>query len=62
MHIIAFILLIVSITKLLILGSTTWSEIKDLSFDFPNSVVKTFLLIILADALLGLSCSLWILL
>lgn len=62
MHIIAFILMIVSITKLLILGSTTWSELKDLSFDFPNSVIKTFILLLLFDALLGLSCSLWILL
>lgn len=53
--------MIVSITKLLILGSTTWNDIKDLSFDYSSSIIKIFLVLLLFDALLGLSCSLWIL-
>lgn len=62
MYIIAFILMIISITKLLMLGSTTWSEIKNMDFTYPSSMIKTAILILLLDALIGLSCSLWILL
>lgn len=54
--------MIISITKLLILGSTTWKDLTDLNFDYPAGAIKTLILIILIDALLGLCCSLWILL
>lgn len=62
MYILAFFLLIISITKLLILGSLTWSSVKILMPDFPYRQIKLVLCIILGDALIGLICSLFILL
>lgn len=61
MYILAFVLLIISITKILIILSTS---IKDISNNFPDvdySITKIFVLILLSDALLGMLCSLYIL-
>lgn len=61
MYIIAFILLIISISKLLMLGATTWGDIKNMNFNYSDSLVKIAIILLLFDALVGLACSLWIL-
>ena len=60
MYILAFILLIISITKILIILSTSIKDITDNFLDVDYSI-KAFILILLSDALLGMLCSLYIL-
>ena len=60
MYILAFILLIISIIKILIILSTSVKDIADNFLDVDYSI-KTFVLILLSDALLGMLCSLYIL-
>lgn len=61
MYILGFILLLISIIKLLIIGSTTWQELKEVVTDMHISMLKISILLILFDALVGLICSLYIL-
>lgn len=60
MYILAFVLLIISIIKILIILSTS---VKDITDNFPNVdySIKVLVLILLSDALLGMLCSLYIL-
>ena len=60
MYILAFILLIISIIKILIILSTSVKDITDNFLDVDYSI-KVFVLILLSDALLGMLCSLYIL-
>lgn len=61
MYIVAFILLLISITKLLIICSTTWEELKEIVASTNISMIKIVILILLFDAIIGLVCSLYIL-
>lgn len=62
MYILAFILLIIALTKLCILGCITYGELKELFKDIHFSVIKTIVLIVLFDAILEAICGLYILL
>lgn len=62
MYIIAFILLIISLIKLLIIGSTTWEELKELVTNTNISIIKVAILILLLESILEAVCSLYILL
>lgn len=62
MYIIAFILLIISLTKLLTIGSATWEELKELVTNTNISIIKVAILILLLESILEAVCSLYILL
>lgn len=62
MYILAFILLIFSLIKLCIVGSTSYIELKEFFEDTYFSIIKTIIFILLLDSILGAVCSLYILL
>ena len=61
MYILAFLLLIISLSKLLLLGFITWEELKSCFTNIEFSTIKVILLSILVDSLIGTICSLYIL-
>lgn len=62
MYIIAFILLLISLIKLLTIGSATWEELKELVTNTNISIIKVAILILLLESILEAICSLYILL
>lgn len=64
MYILGFFLLISSITKLLLVASSTRMEVKELAYRTPilvNIPPRMFTGIVSVDGLIGLICSLFIL-
>lgn len=62
MTIIAFILLIISLSKLCLLGSATLPELRDLFRGNDFSIIKLIVILVYLDSFLGVMCSLYILL
>lgn len=62
MYILAFILLIISIAKILMLVTTNKKEIANNFSEVDYSLIQIIILVYLADSILGLMCSLFILL